>query len=60
MGTKQITIWIEPEIREAIRPVLKRDGLSLSSFVRKAMHDYVDAYNSRRTVIQIDDIEVLR
>lgn len=57
---KQITIWIDSDVRESIRPYLNRDGLSLSSFVRKAMADYLESRRSRNTVINIDDVEAMR
>jgi len=42
------------------RPLLKRDGMTVSSFFRKAINDYLEAKKGRSAVIKIDDIEAIR
>lgn len=56
---KQITVWIDGDIRNEIRPFLVRDGLSLSSFIRKAMADYLESRKSRNAVISITELDAL-
>ena len=60
MPQKQITVWVDLETRKAMIPLLKRDGLSLSSFIRKAMADYLEAHRMKNGVLNIDAIEGLR
>ena len=45
---------------ETARPLLKREGLSVSSFCRKSIADYIDAHKNRNRVINIEDVEALR
>lgn len=59
MGTKQVTVWIDSDVREKVRPLLKRDDLSLSQFFRKALRDYLDAGVARDNVITITELDAL-
>jgi len=60
MKPKQYNVWLDPEIRDAIKPLLKRDGLTLASFFRKAMLDYLEQRSRVNSVFDIGDIEGLR
>ena len=42
------------------RPLLKRQGLSVSSFFRKAIQDFIEAEKRRDGVMTITDLEGLR
>jgi len=60
MEPKQYNVWLDPELRDAIRPFLKRDGLTLASFFRKSMFDYIELRSRKFRPINIDEVEGLR
>ncbi len=37
-----ITVTVDPESLDQVRPLLKRDGMNVSSFLRKSINDYID------------------
>ena len=52
----QVNIWVEKETRDEIAPHLKREGMSISSFLRKAMMDYLDAKALQDNVLSITEM----
>lgn len=44
MGTVKTVILIDPDMRERMRPALKRHGMTLSSYIRREMADFVEKY----------------
>ena len=55
-----VTVRVQEELRESIRPLLAEDDLTFSAFVRRAMRDYVKAHKVQSTVLSISDLERLR
>jgi len=53
-------ISLDDEALEKVRPLLSREGMSLSSFSRKTIQDYLDAHEVKNSVLKIDDIERIR
>ena len=41
---------------DTVKPLLKRDGMTLSSFFRKCVDDYIEANRGRSVVIDIEGI----
>ena len=54
----QVNAWVERSIRDEVQPYLKRDGMSISSYIRRCLMDYLDAKQIQETVIQLKDITV--
>jgi molybdopterin-guanine dinucleotide biosynthesis protein A len=58
---KHTNVVIDQDILSAIKPFLKRDGMTFSGFVRKAMLDYLEIKDRSNDLIRtIDSIEVNR
>lgn len=57
---KNTNVIIDPDVMAAIKPLIKRDGMTFSGFVRRAMMDYLESKKAKDIVIDIDSIEGLR
>ena len=55
-----LTLLAEREVVEELRPILQRHGMSVSSFLRKAMDDFLESHKYRDRVININEVEALR
>lgn len=55
----RLMISLDEGIKDAVAPLLKRDGLTISSYTRKCLNDYLDAHNARNQVISIADLDAL-
>lgn len=49
----------DADIQKA-RPLLKRQGMTISSYFRKAIADFIEANERKDMVINIDDVEARR
>ena len=57
---ERFMISIDRERLDEARPLLARQGLSVSSFFRKAIQDFIEAEKRRDGVMTITDLEGLR
>jgi len=53
-------VSVDREALDIIRPMLTREGMSLSSFTRKTIQDYIDAHKVKQSVLKIDELEAIR
>lgn len=60
MSTIRVMVSVDREALDIIRPMLTREGMSLSSFTRKTIQDYIDAHKVKQSVLKIDELEAIR
>jgi len=60
MDNIRVMITVDKAALEKVRPLLAREGMSLSSFSRKVMFDYIEAHENRHNVLTIKEVEALR
>ena len=56
----RMMVSIDEEIRDRAKPILRREGLTISSFLRKSLSDFCETHESRKNVLKIDEIEAIR
>ena len=49
MNMTRQSVYLEPEKRDKVAPLLRRHGMTLSSFVRKSIEDYLERHESQAT-----------
>jgi len=60
MSPYRIMVTARKDALDAARPLLKREGLTVSGFFQRSVNEYLDAHKARNTVVHIDDIERIR
>ena len=60
MKPYRVMISADRDAMIRVRPMLKRDGMTVSGLFRKAVNDYMEAKKGREMVINIEEVEALR
>ena len=60
MSPYRIMVTARKDALDAARPLLNREGLTVSGFFQRSVNEYLDAHKNRNRVINLDDVEVLR
>ena len=60
MSVSRTSLSIDRDVVDRAKPYLRKDGYTVSSFIRKVLWDYVEKKESLKAPITIDSIEELR
>ena len=60
MSVSRTSLSIDREVVDRAKPYLRKDGYTVSSFIRKVLWEYVEGKESRKAPITIDEVEGLR
>lgn len=60
MNAHKVSFYVDKDILDVLKPILKRREMSFSSWVRLMMKDYIEAAEVRGETLTIDSLEGLR
>lgn len=55
----RMMVSIDEDLKERAVPLLRREGLTVSSFLRKSLADFCESQASRNKVITISELDAL-
>lgn len=57
MTAHKVSFIVDKDMLDVLRPIIKRRGMSFSSWVRVMMAEYLEADKMRDTIANIDKVE---
>lgn len=60
MTAHKVSFIVDKDMLDVLRPIIKRRGMSFSSWVRVMMAEYLEAEKTRGATLNIDDLGGLR